>query len=294
MKTLAAHRRNPIAIVVILLLGLTMTGTAYAAMKPSFQPPVASASTASAEEVEAQQKLNRAEDEVRGAQRTVEELRNAGFTDQHPDMKKAKDTLAAAQGRQKKAQSELTAAASRGGGGAEPILPPATPMDRAALERELKQVESEIAKERASIGGSKPTTAPAPADNIADAVISLESDWAVLGRQVEEQEERVQALNDAFFRAQLDAQTRTAEQGTALQVVDEAYLPLRPIGKGKKLLVLAGLVVFSGLGLALAVGLAIIDDRVYRRVDIEQLELAPVLAVIPRARAGKARKPKLR
>lgn len=58
MKTLAAHRRNPIAIVVILLLGLTMTGSAYAAMRPSVQPPVGTTtSTASADEVEQGRRL---------------------------------------------------------------------------------------------------------------------------------------------------------------------------------------------------------------------------------------------
>lgn len=249
--------------------------------------------TPTAEEQAAQLKVDRAEDEVRGAGRSVEELRGKGMTDQHPDMKKAKETLGGAQARLKKAEAELSAATARGRKDDAVILPPATPMDRAALEKELKDVEVEIASERARTSGSgKPVAAPELTENIADAVIMLESDWARLGREVAEQEERVQSLNEAFFRAQLDAQTRTAEQGSALQVVDEAYLPLRPIGKGKKLLVLAGLVVFSGLGLALAVGLAVIDDRVYRRVDIEQLDLAPVLAVIPRAR-GKARgKPK--
>lgn len=245
-----------------------------------------------AEENAAQAKVDRAEDEVRGAARNVEELRNNGLTDNHPDMRKAKDNLAGAQSRLKKAEAELAGAQARSGDD-DVIMPPSSPMDRAALEKELKEVESEIADERNRMSSGtapKPTPVPEKTDNIADVVIGLESDWARLGREVAEQEERVQTLNDAFFRAQLDAQTRTAEQGTALQVVDEAYLPLRPIGKGKKLLVLAGLVVFSGLGLALAVGLAIIDDRVYRRVDIEQLDLAPVLAVIPRG--GKPRKPK--
>ncbi len=44
MKTLARHRRSPLALLVLILLGLSMTGTAYAAMKPATQQaPTASA-----------------------------------------------------------------------------------------------------------------------------------------------------------------------------------------------------------------------------------------------------------
>jgi hypothetical protein len=39
-------------------------------------------------------------------------------------------------------------------------------------------------------------------------------------------------------------------------------------------------VLFLSLGFALAVGLAVIDDRLYKRSDLDQLDIA-VLAVIP-------------
>jgi ubiquinol-cytochrome c reductase cytochrome c subunit len=55
VKKLAAHRRSPIAVVVMLLLGLSMTGTAYAVMKPSTEP-VPSASV-SVDDVEAGKEL---------------------------------------------------------------------------------------------------------------------------------------------------------------------------------------------------------------------------------------------
>jgi capsular polysaccharide biosynthesis protein len=58
---------------------------------------------------------------------------------------------------------------------------------------------------------------------------------------------------------------------------------MRPIGKPKTTLVLAGLVVFTMLGLALAAGLALLDDRIYRRDDLDLLTTVPVLAAIPRA-----------
>jgi hypothetical protein len=42
------------------------------------------------------------------------------------------------------------------------------------------------------------------------------------------------------------------------------------------------MVLFLTLGLSLAVGLAVIDDRLYRRTDLDRLGVA-VLAVIPTA-----------
>ena len=51
---------------------------------------------------------------------------------------------------------------------------------------------------------------------------------------------------------------------------------------------MAGMLLFVTLGLSLAVALALIDDRLYRRVDLDQLGI-PVLAVIPPATARKAK-----
>jgi len=241
-----------------------------------------------ASETEARRRVESAQDEVQRRSRDIEALRGQGLTDNHPDMRKAKDALAMAQQREKKAEADLAAVQA---GVREVVAPPANANERAELERELRAVESQISSERSRSAGKKETaTATIKKEtDIADRVVLLETEWARLRREVAEQAERVQTLNDSVFRSQLDAQTRIAEQGSALQIVDPAYLPKKPIGKGKKLLVLAGLVVFTGLGIALAFGLAIIDDRLYRRVDLEQLEIAPVLAVIPKAKARRAR-----
>jgi capsular polysaccharide biosynthesis protein len=72
-------------------------------------------------------------------------------------------------------------------------------------------------------------------------------------------------------------------------VVDPAFRPLKPIGKPKKMLVMAGVVLFTMMGCALALGLALIDDRIYRRHDLDAMGVAPTLAVIPRARVKQSR-----
>jgi len=75
------------------------------------------------------------------------------------------------------------------------------------------------------------------------------------------------------------------EQAT-LSIVDPAFKPVQPTGPGKTIFLMAGMVLFVALGLSFAVGLAMIDDRLYRRIDLDQLGVA-VLAVIPAATARK-------
>ena len=85
-----------------------------------------------------------------------------------------------------------------------------------------------------------------------------------------------------MFRAQIDANQKVAEAGGRLTVIDPAFEPKRPTGTGKTIFLMAGMVLFLGLGVAIAIGLAVIDDRLYHRGDIDLLGI-PVLAVIPPA-----------
>ena len=76
-----------------------------------------------------------------------------------------------------------------------------------------------------------------------------------------------------------------------LTVIDPAFKPMRPTGTGKTIYLMAGMVLFLGLGTALAIGLALIDDRIYRRGDIDPLGI-PVLATIPPVAKARAKAPK--
>ena len=80
----------------------------------------------------------------------------------------------------------------------------------------------------------------------------------------------------------MDANEKLAEQGGRLAVIDPAFKPARPSGPGKTIFLAAGMILFLTLGLSLAIGLAVIDDRLYRRADLERLGVT-VLAVIPPA-----------
>lgn len=234
----------------------------------------------SPEQLAADAKVAEVEREVAAAARRVEDAQ-AKFTDRHPEMLKAKDALASAQARLREAKAAVPPDKVVVD---DPL--PSTPVDPAQLQRLLADVERQIAAERARTRpGAGPVAAPdVGAAAAASSVVKLEDDYQQLKLDVDEQKQRVDSLADSAFRTELEAQQRIAEQGDSLSIVDGAYRPLRPIGKPKKKLVMVGLVVFTLLGIGLALALALLDDRIYQRDDLLAVSSTPVLAVIPRAR----------
>jgi len=235
-----------------------------------------------AEQLAADARVNEAERELAAAERALDSER-AKWTDRHPNVIKAMDKVEEAKKRVQAAKAAVPPSP--------PELPeislPAGPVDPKVLERELANVERQIAAAKArSTGATESPDKPDPSNW----VVKLEDDYQALKLDVDEQRERVQRLAESAFRSQMEAQQRMAEQGASLSVVDPAFKPLQPIGKGKKLVVLAGLVLFTMLGAGLALGLAIIDDRIYGRDDLDALGVAPTLAVIPRAKARMRRR----
>ena len=156
-----------------------------------------------------------------------------------------------------------------------------TTIDKAELRKELADIRA-ADRRRAGPGQAQQGRRAQPSDARADEIVGLETKHKDLKRAVDEEREAVQSLADGVFRAEIAANQQMAENNANLAVVDPAFKPIKPHGKGKKFIVMAGLVLFGGLGGALALGLALLDDRVYRRSDVERLDLAPVLAVIPK------------
>lgn len=238
-------------------------------------PPVVQPAPQTPERIAAEANADEAKRELASANRDLEEAKQR-YTDKHPSVIKAQDRVAAAQLRLRQAQAAIPPAI-------ETTVAPATPQDRAKLEKELRQLEETIASEQKKAGASAGSAAAA-ADKTTNWVVELETQHADLRRQVAEQRERVESLADSVFRAQMDASQKLAERGGRLSVIDPAFKPVKPTGPGKTIFLLAGMVLFLSLGTALAVGMAVIDDRLYRRHDIDQLGFR-VLAVIPKAKA---------
>jgi uncharacterized protein involved in exopolysaccharide biosynthesis len=246
---------------------------------PPDAPPIRIAVPATPEKIAAEQAVNESKTRLAAATRELDALMDK-FTENHPNVARAKEKLANAQADLKKAQAAVPATV-------ETTIAPATEADRTKLKQELARIESQIQEERTRGGKAAAPTV----DATTNWVVQLETEHAKFRRAVTEARERVEALTDSVFRAQMDANTKLADTGAVLSVVDPAFRPVKPSGPGKTLITLAGIALFLALGAGLALGLAVIDDRVYRRSDLEELGIA-VLAVIPPEQAVSYKKAK--
>jgi uncharacterized protein involved in exopolysaccharide biosynthesis len=156
------------------------------------------------------------------------------------------------------------------------IAATASPSD---LRKELSRIEGEINRLQAS--SASPNATKEPANSIASELVSLETEHARLLRRVSVGTQRLSSLEARVFTAEITASSEFAE-AAKLVIIEKAFLPARPAGKGRKIIAIAGTFVFVFIGCVLAIGLALIDDRVYRRADIDELGIAPVLIVIPK------------
>jgi uncharacterized protein involved in exopolysaccharide biosynthesis len=237
----------------------------------------------SAERIAAEAMVTEATRELNAANRELEDALSK-FTARHPSVIKAQDRVSAAQQRLRQSQAAIPP-------DSETVVAPASAEDRVKLQKELARIADQIQDLQRGTNAGSAAIAAAATDST-NWIVKLETEHANLRRTVNQQRERVNALAESSFRAQLDASQKLAEAGGRLSVVDPAFRPVRPSGPGKSIFMIAGMVLFLSLGFALAVGLAVIDDRLYRRSDLDQLDIA-VLAVIPPATAMKARKRKV-
>jgi uncharacterized protein involved in exopolysaccharide biosynthesis len=233
---------------------------------PADAPTVAAGPSSDPVRLAAEAQLARARHDVQTAEVALRDMLSK-FTNLHPSAVNAQDRLDRANEWLRMAEAAMPPIV-------EPIVRPATQADRARLENELRQLQAQIVQER-----SRTRKTGDAADLRVKHVVELETRNLNLRRAVSEHRERVQLLAEAVFRATMDAKQKLAEQGR-FSVVDPAFTPVQPIGPGKTILLLAGMLVFLTLGLSLAVALAAIDDRLYRRVDLDLCGVR-MLAMIP-------------
>jgi len=238
---------------------------------PPDAPPIRIPAPQTPEKIQAEGAVTEARSRLAAANRDLENALDK-FTEEHPTTKRAKEKVVQAQAELKRAQAAVPP-------DVETTIAPATEADRDKLKQELTRLESQINDEQKRGKGASSVV-----DVTTNWVVQLETEHAKLRRAVTEGRERIEALSDSVFRAQMDANQKLADTGAVLSIVDPAFKPVKPSGPGKTLIVLAGLSLFLALGAGLALGLAVIDDRVYRRTDLEELGIS-VLAVIPPAQA---------
>ena len=246
-------------------------------------PPVRITAPPSPERTAALAALAEVEREL-GAARREAEGAEVKYGPKHPTVINAQKRLETAQEAHRRAKAGVPPEE-------EFSIAPASPQDRSKLQRQLDEIDKQITKLR----NAKPGAAPEGSTETSSWIVQLETDHADLRRAVAEQNERVSSLAQSVFRSELDARQKLAEAGGRLSLIDPAFRPVKPSGPGKKIFLMGGMVLFLVIGLSISVLLAVIDDRLYRRADLDHLGIA-VLGVIPPAHrtAKAAKKAKLR
>ncbi len=223
------------------------------------------------------QEHERAVAELQSAQKDLAD-KLGQFTEQHPDVTAAKVKVKTAEWRLKRANDALatgTVVKEEDSGEEEGII------DRSTLESELRKVQDEIATYKRKLASDATSASSAESQRL----VGLETEWTRLNREANDARPRNQPLP-----ARQEGGAGSG-RGAQLTIVDPAYKPTQPSSASRTLVAAVGMLLSLGLGLGLALGCAMVDDRLYDRVDIEQLGLVPLLGVVPRAaRAAKRKK----
>ena len=193
-----------------------------------------------------------AETKLRAARRELAERRSR-YTEQHPDVRAAEAAVKAAEETSRRAAQALDVARSPSAG----------------LETRAARVQK----------GKKgtPTEQTEGGRSTRRFVVALEADWARLSRDVAEARERLQQLDNRQFVASMTSSMVATGQAAQIVVIDPAFLPAKPIGMTRTRRFLMALVAACFLATGVAVVLALRDDRVFDQVDVERLQLAPLL-----------------
>ncbi|HWU88795.1 MAG TPA: hypothetical protein VN253_16125, partial [Kofleriaceae bacterium] len=177
---------------------------------PPDAPAVMPAAPKTPERIAAEARVAEAQREAASAKRELDEVLTK-YTAKHPTAIKAQERLDLAQQRVREAQAQMPP-------DAEPTVAPTTPEDRKKLERQLAEIDQQIAR----LQSAKPVAPGAPATPVTDTtswIVKLETDHAELRRRVNEQRASVNSLADSVFRSELDARQKLAEAGGRLSVV---------------------------------------------------------------------------
>jgi capsular polysaccharide biosynthesis protein len=71
------------------------------------------------------------------------------------------------------------------------------------------------------------------------------------------------------------------DRNIQVSVLDPAFLPTHPSSRPRSTSLAVGLLVGFVLAFATALVSARLDDRIHDRIDLETLDILPILAVIP-------------
>jgi uncharacterized protein involved in exopolysaccharide biosynthesis len=222
--------------------------------------------------------LAAAKAELGAAQKDLIE-KQTHLTNEHPDVKQALRRVATAEAAERRAaaavaawrppapgQAPAPAAAAVGGGDDGRV---------AALRRALAAVRSQIS----AVKGRAAPRAELPKEK--SSVVTIDTEWTRLNREVAEAHQRQTQLEARQFQAELAATLAAAGQGGQLVIADPPYRPTSPVAGGRGKIAMIGIAGSFILGILVLGIFAAFDDRLYTMRDIEGAIDDGIVVVIP-------------
>lgn len=204
------------------------------------------------------------------------------FTDQHPDVRAAKARVAVAEAKLQEADAAIQAAQPP------PPPPPVKLPEDPYADPNKAAPPKEVPVARADPTDSpkdKPAEKPPEPPGKDSQLVNLETEWNRLNREVAKAREEQKQLEGRLFQAEITASSEIGGYAATIAILDPAFRPAAPSGAPNRTILIGGFIASLLVGIVLAAARGILlDDRLFDASEIDNLGLAPVLAVVPKVK----------
>jgi uncharacterized protein involved in exopolysaccharide biosynthesis len=222
----------------------------------------------------------RAESELAAALRELAD-RQAQFTEEHPDVKRAAARVASAKAHLR--HVDETAAAATSHAAPTPTSQTPAPSTTAEVpEAQMVRAQLELLERqmRAARSYSRRPRTLGPTDPVA--LGRLRAQYAELERRTRESRDHHDLLENRQFQAEMQSLFATQGKRGDLVVVDPAYKPVVPVRSPRFKIIVVGVAGSLFLGLAVSLLLVLRDDRLRCAADLRRFGLPALLCEVPR------------
>jgi len=225
-----------------------------------------------------------------GAAKKDQADKSLRFTEQHPDVRAANERVAAAEAALRHAEEAIAEAAPK----EDAPRPRKVMPDDPYADPAAKAAAPVAASDPDSDDRNKPKPKPKAVDpDQGDKIVTMEMEWAKLGRAHALAKTHHGDLENKLSRAETAASAVEAGYGTSIVVLDPAFKPSGPSNAPNRTVLIIGLAASVAVGIVLSAAWGLfLDDRLFSASEVEGVVMVPVLGVVPRdKRRPKGRDP---
>lgn len=224
----------------------------------------------------------RAEMEVAAAQRELAE-KQAQFTEEYPDVKRAAMRLATAKAYLRRVETSTSAPAAAPAVPSPSASPQASPSGADKDEVKFLQQQLELIEKQVRASRGRPRRSQPRTDALTDpeALAKVRSEYVELERRARETREHLALLENRHFQVEMQGLfTSQGKQGD-LVIVDPAFKPVAPLRSTRNKVLIIGLLASLALAVGLSLFVTLWDDQLRGREDLLRFGLPPLLCEVP-------------